>query len=50
VHLVMPNGPAGDPFLKQVSQQLHAKFAIDHPTFQVETDDDGCKLAPDHVI
>src|SRR5262245_51533451 len=50
VHLVMPNGPAGDPFLKQVSQQLHARFAIDHPTFQVETDGGGCKLAPDHVI
>jgi len=54
VHLVMPKGmptsAAGDEFLRQVSQQLHAKFAIDHPTFQVETDGDGCKLAPDHVI
>src|SRR5215471_18551963 len=50
VHLVMPNGSAGDAFLRQLSQQLHSKFAIDHPTFQVETDGDGCKLAPDHVI
>ena len=50
VHLVMPNGPAGDQFLLQASQQLHAKFDIDHPTFQIETDGDGCKLAPDHVI
>jgi cobalt-zinc-cadmium efflux system protein len=50
VHLVMPNGSAGDQFLLQVSQQLHSKFAIDHPTFQVETDGERCKLAPDHVI
>jgi cobalt-zinc-cadmium efflux system protein len=50
VHLVMPNGSAGDQFLLQVSQQLHGKFAIDHPTVQVETDGEGCKLAPDHVI
>jgi cobalt-zinc-cadmium efflux system protein len=50
VHLVMPNGQAGDAFLLQLSQELHHRFEIDHPTVQVETDGDGCKLAPDHVI
>jgi cobalt-zinc-cadmium efflux system protein len=50
VHLVMPTGQAGDAFLLQLSQELHRRFEIDHPTVQVETDGDGCKLAPDHVI
>jgi cobalt-zinc-cadmium efflux system protein len=50
VHLVMPNGTAGDAFLLQLSQELHHRFKIDHPTVQIETDGDGCKLAPDHVI
>jgi cobalt-zinc-cadmium efflux system protein len=50
VHLVMPTGQAGDAFLLQLSQELHHRFEIDHPTVQVETDGDGCKLAPDHVI
>jgi cobalt-zinc-cadmium efflux system protein len=50
VHLVMPRGQAGDEFLRQLSHELHLKFAIDHPTVQVEIDGDGCKLAPDHVI
>src|SRR5215813_13656120 len=50
VHLVMPDGTAGDTFLLQLSQELHHRFEIDHPTVQVEIDGDGCKLAPDHVI
>jgi cobalt-zinc-cadmium efflux system protein len=50
VHLVMPKGQTGDEFLRQLSQELHHRFEIDHPTVQVETDGDGCKLAPDHVI
>lgn len=50
VHLVIPKGTAGDEFLRQLSQELHHRFEIDHPTVQVETDGDGCKLAPDHVI
>jgi cobalt-zinc-cadmium efflux system protein len=50
VHLVMPKGTAGDEFLRQLSQELHHRFGIDHPTVQVETDGDDCKLAPDHVI
>jgi cobalt-zinc-cadmium efflux system protein len=50
VHLVMPQGQTGDAFLLQLSQELHRRFKIDHPTVQVENDGDGCKLAPDHVI
>ena len=50
VHLVMPKGQTGDDFLRQLSQELHHRFEIDHPTVQVETDGDGCKLAPDYVI
>jgi len=50
VHLVMPKGQTGDAFLRQLSQDLHTKFEIDHPTVQVEIDGDDCKLAPDHVI
>src|SRR5215475_4631616 len=50
VHLVIPNGQAGDAFLRKLSQDLHTKFEIDHPTVQVEIDGDDCKLAPDHVI
>jgi len=50
VHLVMPKGQTGDAFLRQLSQELHHRFEIDHPTVQVETDGDDCKLAPDHVI
>jgi cobalt-zinc-cadmium efflux system protein len=50
VHLVIPQGQIGDQFLRQLSQELHQRFEIDHPTVQVETDGDGCKLAPDHVI
>src|SRR5215813_9221903 len=50
VHLVMPDGTAGDTFLLQLSQELHHRFAIDHPTVQIESDGDDCKLAPDHVI
>ena len=50
VHLVIPQGLTGDEFLRRLSQELHQRFEIDHPTVQVETDGDGCKLAPDHVI
>jgi cobalt-zinc-cadmium efflux system protein len=52
VHLVMPQGQTGtgDAFLRQLSQELHQRFEIDHPTVQIEIDGDDCKLAPDHVI
>lgn len=37
VHLVMPTGNPGDAFLSLVTQELHAKFGIEHVTIQVET-------------
>jgi cobalt-zinc-cadmium efflux system protein len=50
-HLVMPKGHPGDEFLREVDQQLHDKFAIVHPTLQIELGDVGaCKLAPEHVV
>jgi cobalt-zinc-cadmium efflux system protein len=50
VHLVMPGGHPGDAFLMQIAYRLHHEFDIGHPTFQVETNGHGCKLAPDHVV
>lgn len=50
-HLVMSNGHPGDDFLQKLYHQLHDKFAIEHPTLQIEMGDAGaCKLAPDHVV
>ena len=34
-HLVMPEGPAGDAFLANATQQLHDRFEIEHVTIQV---------------
>lgn len=33
--LVMPEGPAGDAFLQNATQQLHDRFEIEHVTIQV---------------
>jgi len=51
-HLVMPQGHPGDEMLAQLALELHARFAIDHATIQVETGDPlhPCKLVPDHVV
>ena len=35
-HLVMPAGPPGDDFLRDLSHDLERRFAIGHSTFQVE--------------
>ncbi len=35
-HLVMPAGPPGDAFLRDLSDDLAHRFAIGHSTFQVE--------------
>lgn len=35
-HLVMPQGSPGDVFLQEVSDALHTRFAIVHPTIQIE--------------
>jgi cobalt-zinc-cadmium efflux system protein len=51
-HLVMPGGHPGDAVLKQIADELHAQFAIEHATIQVETGDPEhpCVLVPDHVV
>jgi cobalt-zinc-cadmium efflux system protein len=51
-HLVMPGGHPGDAVLTQIADSLHARFAIEHVTIQVETGDPEhpCVLVPDHVV
>ena len=50
-HLVMPKGHPGDAFFAEISQELQHRFAISHPTLQIELEDAGtCALAPDHVV
>jgi cobalt-zinc-cadmium efflux system protein len=50
-HLVMPKGHPGDEFLLDAYHQLHDRFAIAHPTLQIELGNAGvCKLEPEHVV
>ncbi|OGA94840.1 MAG: cation transporter [Betaproteobacteria bacterium RIFCSPLOWO2_12_FULL_66_14] len=44
VHLVMPGGHPGDAFLEALARALHDRFAINHPTIQIEFGglDHGC--------
>ena len=49
-HLVMPEGHAGDVFLKDACEALHHKFNVGHATLQIEVDAAACRLAPDHVV
>jgi cobalt-zinc-cadmium efflux system protein len=50
-HLVMRDGYPGDAFRIEIAEELHHRFAIGHPTLQIELGDAGeCKLAPDHVV
>ncbi len=48
-HLVMPEGAPGDAFLTRLAKELSVRFAIVHPTIQIECGDD-CHLAPDNVV
>ena len=51
VHLVMPDGHPGDPFLAQLSTDLHLHFDIGHATVQVESDPQHhCALAATDVV
>jgi cobalt-zinc-cadmium efflux system protein len=34
-HLVMPDGPPGDDFLRETADELHERFDIDHATLQI---------------
>ncbi|MEE7465011.1 cation transporter [Methylobacterium fujisawaense] len=49
-HLVVPGGAPGDAFLMRAAQEMHERFGIGHATFQVETSEAACTLAPDHVV
>lgn len=46
VHLKMPGGHPGDDFLIALEKQLATRFAIGHPTVQIETGD-GCRDGAD---
>lgn len=50
VHLVMPDGSSGDAFLNEITDALHDRFEIVHPTIQIETDfmHHGCDHLHDH--
>jgi cobalt-zinc-cadmium efflux system protein len=55
VHLHMPGGHPGDTFLRELTQTLEHRFAIHHPTIQIEvsTGDgtgEACRFAPSNVI
>jgi cobalt-zinc-cadmium efflux system protein len=50
-HLVMPGGHPGNDFITAACRDLACRFAIRHPTFQIELDGGAdCPLAPVHVI
>lgn len=48
VHLVMPTGHPGDDWLHQLCHELHDRFDIDHPTIQIETAGEQCRLRDRH--
>jgi len=52
VHLIRPGFAVDDHFLSEVSQTLHTRFGIDHPTIQIECGDAerSCHLAPADVV
>jgi len=49
-HLVMPQPPADDKFLHEISHELHECFEIGHATMQIEHGEIECHLAPAHVV
>jgi cobalt-zinc-cadmium efflux system protein len=50
-HLVMPNQPAGDAFLRHVAKELEDDFSICHATLQIEQGPaEACALAPEEVV
>jgi cobalt-zinc-cadmium efflux system protein len=49
-HLVMPGGLPRKDFLGEVGAELLSRFAIQHPTIQVEPGEEACKLAPAHTV
>jgi cobalt-zinc-cadmium efflux system protein len=49
-HLVMPEPPANDKLLGDVSHELRHRFDIGHVTIQIEHGDIACHQAPAHVV
>jgi cobalt-zinc-cadmium efflux system protein len=54
-HLVMPDGHPGDVFFRDLATALEHRFAIHHPTVQIETSTGehakaACRFAPPSVI
>jgi len=50
-HLVMPDPPGGDRFLKEAADLVALRFHILHATFQVETGNRGrCELESSSVV
>ena len=47
-HLVMPGGPPGDAFLRELAHELEQRFGIHHATVQVETTFADCSLHEGH--
>lgn len=47
-HLVMPGGPPGDAFLRELAHDLEERFGIHHATVQVETTSVDCSLHEGH--
>jgi cobalt-zinc-cadmium efflux system protein len=41
-HLVMPQRPASDGFLRDVASGLRARFGVDHATIQIESGESPC--------
>lgn len=41
-HLVMPQRPASDGFLRDVAASLRARFGVDHATIQIESGETPC--------
>lgn len=50
VHLVMPNRASDDTFLEEITNELHDRFEIMHPTIQIETSliEHGCDQTSSH--
>jgi len=50
-HIVMQpqNGAAQDEFLQRVASELHDRFAIEHPTLQIESAPGACELPGCHL-
>jgi len=50
-HLVIPGGAIDDDFLHEVAHELEHRFAIGHPTLQIETAPvTRCSLESAHVV